>query len=319
LIIELVEGASGVLLLSERFEGSLKDVLAIQADIAGAVAASLSLRIASAQLERRRHLETDQLTAYDFRLRGNHLLEIGGRPNLDKARDCFNRAVELEPGSAAAYAGLSMSYGYECDLLLTKNYVDSLRCHVELAERAVALDEADSRGHYAIACGLLLSGDYERADDHAARGVELNPSEYHNICNRGYSLMALGRVEESVACFTESLRRNPLAPNSCLLAVGLIEYLDSNYGQAAGALSRMTGYQVQRASTLAAACAQVGYHDATRRAAREFERLSKDIPIRPTGTRTSDWRGFWRRAYPYLREDAFGHVLEGLRKAALPA
>ena len=130
--------------------------------------------------------------------------------------------------------------------------------------------------------------------------------------------MSLGRIEESVACFTESLRRNPLAPNSCLLAVGLIEYLETNYGQAANALSRMTGYQVQRASTLAAACAQVGYENAAHAAVDEFKRLSEDIPILPTGADASDWRDFWRRAYPYLRDDAFGHMLEGLRKAALP-
>ena len=318
LTAELVDGTSGAVLWSERYDRVLNDILDIQAEIANAIAANLSLQIENVQFERRRHLGADELTAYDWRLRGNRCLELGGRQNLYSARDYFAHAIDLEPDSAAAHAGLSMCFGYECELLLAENYAESLERHIELAEQAIALDESDSRGHYAIACGLMLDGQYERADLHAARGVDLNPSEYHNLCNRGYSLMSLGRIEDSIACFTESLRRNPLAPNSCLLAVGLIEYLDANYGQAAKALSRMTGYRVQRASTLAAACAQVGYEDAAHTAVEEFERLSEDIPIRPTGTDGSDWRDFWRRAYPYLRDDAFGHMLEGLRKAALP-
>ena len=131
--------------------------------------------------------------------------------------------------------------------------------------------------------------------------------------------MSLGRTDESLTCFTASLRRNPLAPNSCLLAIGLIEYLEKNYGQSASALARMTTYQVQRASTLAATCAQVGYRKTSERAAQEFRRLSKDIPIRPNGTDGPDWKEFWQRAYPYLRGGSFDHLLDGIRKAGLPA
>lgn len=318
LTAELVDGGSGAVLWSERYVRTLRDIPDIEVEIANVIAANLSLQIEDAQFRRRRHLGDDELTAYDLRLRGNRCLELGGKNNLNMAREHFARAVDLEPDSAASYAGLSMCFGYECDLLLANNHAESLRWHIELAERAISLDESDSRGHYAIACGLLLDGQYERADFHAARGLELNPSEYHNLCNRGYSLMSLGRIEESVGCFTESLRRNPLAPNSCLLAVGLIEYLETNYGRAASALSRMTSYQIQRASTLAAACAQVGYESSTQRAAEEFKRLSTEIPICPKDHDASDWREFWRRAYPYLRNESFEHMLEGIRKAALP-
>ncbi|MEJ2122839.1 MAG: LuxR C-terminal-related transcriptional regulator [Alphaproteobacteria bacterium] len=318
LIAELVDGSSGMVLWSERYDRVLNDILDIEAQVANAVAANLSLQIKEVQYERRRHLGDSELTAYDWRLRGNRCLELGGRPNLDKARDSFRRALELEPESAPSYAGLSMCFGYECDLLLAEDYAESLKRHTELALLAVAANEADSRGHYALTCALMLDGQYERADFHAARGMELNPSEYHNLCNRGYSLMALGRIEESVACFTDSLRRNPLAPNSCLLAVGLIEYLEANYGQSAGALSRMTGYQVQRASTLAAACAQAEYEDAAHSAVQEFRRLRKDRPILPTAKVPSAWRDFWRRVYPYLRDEDFERLLEGIGKAALP-
>ena len=183
--------------------------------------------------------------------RGNRSLELGGVENWNNAKREFAKALEFEPDSAAAYAGLSIVYGYECAELVAENYAESLDRHRELAEKAIALDESESRGHYAMVCAHQLFGQLEIADLHAARAVELNPSEYHNICNRGYTLMCLGRAEESAATFDESLRRNPLAPNSCLLGLGLIEYLEKNYGQSAIALSRMTPSYVQRVSSLA--------------------------------------------------------------------
>jgi adenylate cyclase len=318
LIAELVDGVTGHVLWSERYDRAFGEILVVEAEIARTIATSLSLQIDNSHYERHQYLEVDKLSAYDWRLRGNHFLELGGASNLKRAQKCFSSALSLEPGSAAAYAGLSICYGYECHYLLTGNFTQSLESHFELAEQAIAIDASDSRGHYAMSCAFMLDRQYERASFHSQRGLELNPSEYHNICNMGYNLMTLGRFEESISLFTDSLRRNPLAPNSCLLAVGLIEYLGENYGQAAAALSRMSSNQVHRACTQAAACAQVGYHEAANIAVREFKDLSKEIPICPSGSNGSNWPEFWRRVYPYLKDDTLDHILNGLSKAGLP-
>ena len=318
LTAELVEGETGTLLWSARYDRALADILDVEAEIALAVAGGLTIEIEAAQHRRRGRLPADHLTAYDWRLRGNRCLEQSGATNLRKAKACFTRALELEPESAAAQAGLSIAFGYECDLLLARDYGASLEHHIAHAEAALALDESDSRGHYAMSCAMMLTGRFELADQHAARGLELNPSEYHNLCNRGYTYMALGRFADSVAIFDESLRRNPLASNSCLMAVALIEYLVSNYGQSANALTRMTAPYVQRASTLAAACAQSGHGATARAAALEFQRLRGRLPESPKGRKRAEWRAFWRKAYPYLEDDAFAHMLEGIGKAELP-
>ncbi|MBT5434490.1 MAG: hypothetical protein HOK83_12625, partial [Rhodospirillaceae bacterium] len=176
LTAELVDGARGAVVWSERYDRVMHDLLDVEAEIARAITASLSLQIEESQYERRRHLEPDALKAYDWRLRGNRLMELGGRKNLSDARDCFNQALALEPASAAVYAGLSMSYGYECDQLLADDYDTSLKCHSSHAERAVEIDEADSRGHYALACALMREGQYQRADDHAPEASSSFPA-----------------------------------------------------------------------------------------------------------------------------------------------
>ncbi|MFP6749409.1 MAG: FlgO family outer membrane protein, partial [Alphaproteobacteria bacterium] len=130
LTAELVDGASGAVLWSERYDRMLNDILEIEAEVAGAITANLSLKIEETQYERQRHLSDDQLSAYDLRLRGNRFLELAGKNHLERARDCFTNALMLEPVSAPAFAGLSISYGYECDQLVTENYGGSLERHV---------------------------------------------------------------------------------------------------------------------------------------------------------------------------------------------
>ncbi len=314
---ELVEGRTGTVVWSERFDARRADALTVQAAIARSVVRNLAPHIGNADLDRLGTLDPTQLDAHQLRLRGTHLLELGGREGLAEARAHFDHALALDPESAPALAGMSVAFGYECDQLLAENYSESLYRHVSFAERAVAADERDSRGHYALTCARLLEGRFAEADVHARRALELNPSEYHNLCNRGYTLMALGRLEESIERFDRSLRCNPLAPSSCLLAIGLSDYLNSDYGHAAGVLKRMTGYPLQRASTLAAACAQAGYASPAERAAAEFERLCDDLPSGPSGPDRAAWHDFWRRAYPYVSDSSFDHVMAGVGKAGL--
>ena len=169
-----------------------------------------------------------------------------------------------------------------------------------------------------MCCAHQFFEQWELADRHAERAVELNPSEYHNICSRGYTLMCLDRFEESAAAFNESLRRNPLAPNSCLLALGNIEYQEENFGQSAITLSRMTPSYVQRLSSLAAAYAQLGYKEAARSASQEFWNLVEMRPGCPSAGDSESWRRFWRMLYPWGNEDRFDKLLEGFGKAGLP-
>ena len=316
--IKLVDGISGAILWTDDFHNAPRSIQRLESDIAVTIAATLSLKIDDSQYESRKNLSPAQLLAYDWRLRGNKNLEAGGLENFQKARYEFKKALELEPDSAAAYSGLSMSYGYECDQLLADDYNHSLSRHLQYAEAAIRTDDADSRGHYAMGCALSMYRRYHEADSHSVRALELNPGEYHNLCCRGYTLMALGELEASVACFNESLRRNPLAPNSCLFALGLIEYLREKYGQAAYIFSRLSQTVLQKDSSLAATYGQLGYSEIAKIAGQEFQDTARRRSGYPAGASSKEWRQYWERVYAYLRPGELEHVLDGINKSGFP-
>jgi adenylate cyclase len=315
---ELVDGESGGIMWSERYDRQMQDIFEIEVEVANTIAATLSIRIEDALYERSKDCPPERLSAYDWILRGNRNLELGGAANWNNAKRAFERAVEIDPESSTAHAGLSITYAYECGELLAVDYVESLERHHEFAEKALALDSSDSRGHYAMSCAHTLFGQFDLGHQHAERALSLNPSEYHNICGLGYSLMCLDRFDECSTAFTDSLRHNPLAPNSCLIALGHIEYHEGNYGQSAIALSRMTPSYIQRVSSLAATYAQLGYEDAARAAGEEFRRLVESRPGCPSPDNPKGWRSHWRLLYPWGDEDSFEKLLEGFEKAGLP-
>ena len=311
---ELLDASNGGVLWSEQFDGVSNDVMMLETEIANAIAGQLSVRIETAQYERCKSLQDHELAAYDWQVRGYRSLELGGPENLRGAIREFGESLKLDPDSAAAHAGLSMAYGYECDQLLADDYARALDEHSRLAQKAVELDESDSRAHYAMLCAWSLRGEFELADQHARRAVELNPSEYHNLCSRGYTLMALDDFSHSVDCFTESLRRNPLAPNSCLLALGLMEYLSGHFDQSAVAFFRMSPTYLQKQSSMAAAFGQLGQDDDADQAARVFREEARQRPGYP-GSSDENWHRFWSRLYPHLGEEGFARFVEGLSKA----
>ena len=316
--ISLLDGKTAAVLWSERYQFPVLDAPKLHWMIARDLAGLLSLKITTTQETRRARINDDALTAYDLRLRGNHCLEQGGQENLDRAKSYFARALDLNKEDAAALAGYSMCYGYECDLLLSARYDESLQKHFDFARKAVAVDPRDSRAHYALSCALMFQGEFQEADRHAELAVQLSPAEYHTSCNRGYSLLALGQIEKSVEYFEISIRRNPMAPSSCLLACALIDYVEEHYGNATTALAKITGYPVQRSSTIAAACAQEGYMVTARNAVNQFHEITRNSPLRPRSQQDQGWSEYWRKAYPYLSGEPLERLLDGLKKAALP-
>ena len=149
--------------------------------------------------------------------------------------------------------------------------------------------------------------------------MTLNPSEYHNLCQKGWVLACMGRHDESTSCLTDSLRRNPFAPNSCLLALGISDYLARRYQGATVALTKLSSDFPRKFSFLAASYAQLGRDDEAHAAAAEFQELMGPELTTLQGGDSERWRDHWFKLFQFMNPEDFEHLLEGLRKAGLPA
>ena len=316
---ELVDAVTGQNLWAERYDRELKDVFAVEDEVTTTIVAALALRVEDAAQKRSESRPLENLAAYDWLLRGNRCLERGGKEDLLEAQRMYERALELDPDSAAAYVGLAKTYLYEHWNHFAEDHLKAMNRSLEFARKAVALDDADSRAHYALGHAYFCEGQHELAEFHVEQAVALNPSEYHNICMKGYLLACTGRHDESTSCLTDSLRRNPFAPNGCLLALGISDYLARRYQGATVALTRLSSDFPRKFSCLAASYAQLGRNDEAHAAAAEFQELMAPELTTLQGSDSERWRDHWFKLFQFMNPEDFGHLLEGLRKAGLPA
>jgi hypothetical protein len=128
------------------------------ADITRSVAGTLAIKIAGLEKQRTFAKPTDSLQAYDYVLCGRDLSTRNTRSANIQARDLLERAIQLDPGYAAAYVALgwvrlkSATYGW------TEFTGDALNQAEALAQRAIDLDETSSEAHQLLSSVYLVPG-----------------------------------------------------------------------------------------------------------------------------------------------------------------
>src|SRR5947207_8842392 len=156
---QLVELKTQTQLWAETYERDLRDILAVQADIANGIAREIHVLISNPEQARLSSLQmaSSKLkpSAYDNYLKARYYLHGMTPATLSKSIECFSAAISEDPNHAPSYAGLASAYG-----LLAIAPFDLLPPHqampkVEAAARkSLQLDESLAEAHTAL--GLVL-------------------------------------------------------------------------------------------------------------------------------------------------------------------
>jgi adenylate cyclase len=227
---QLVNAADGYHLWSEKYDREMKDMFAVQEEIADSIAKHLELSLDSGQQPLLRS-GTTSLEAFKFYAQGRSLFFQRG-VRLFAAIECFKRAVALDPNYAMAWAGLADSYNSIGFYGLVKPK-DCLPHAKEAALRAIALDPALSEAHSPLAVSLLQH-DWDRsgAEHEFLHALELKPQ--NSLARSWYGLFylqwAVGRFEEGLAQLEEAVRIDPLSAwYRAMLGVAYL-MIDANKG-----------------------------------------------------------------------------------------
>ncbi len=315
---QLIDATTGHRIWAERYDRNLDDVFAVQDEITDVIVATLAGRIEAASRRRSAQKPAGDLAAYDYLLRARQCLRRYTQQDELAARSYLERAIELEPKSAAAYAALALSHIHEYESSWSEDPQSAIGRAFELAQKAVALDETDSVAHRALAYAAHYCDEHDLAKKEIDRAIALNPNDYSNLCIKAWILNFSGHPEEALVCRDQTLRLNPLAPDSCLLDIGVAQYTMREYGQSAETFGQMSSWNLLRHACLAACHARLG-QDAEARAvaARALDSMRAEF-----GGETVDAVGRWliyvRRMFRFRKPDDWKHLLEGFRKAGLP-
>jgi serine/threonine protein kinase/tetratricopeptide (TPR) repeat protein len=215
---QLVSVADGNNLWSERYDRQLEDVFEIQDEIAGNIVKALRVVLSEGEKRAIEKAPTENIEAYEYYLRGRKFFHQWSRTGIQYARRMFERAIDIDPNYAIAFAGIA-----DCCAFLYM-YWDGSRANLEGAEAASrkALDLAPelAETHASRGFALTLSGDYPGAVREFETAIRLNPNLYeaHYLYARAH--MQEGKLEAAVSQFMEAARLRPEDYQALLLVQG---------------------------------------------------------------------------------------------------
>jgi adenylate cyclase len=206
---QLIDAGNGYHLWTETFDRGLRDIFAIQEEIALNVMQALrgSLKGAAA-LEVCRCAPPRDMRAYEFYLRGRQIHSVKSSDNWTKAPEMFRRAIALDPEFAQAHAGLADSLSQ----LLIWRIVEPagvLEEALVAAKRALDLAPKLAEAHVAHANTLSLAGDDAGAAAAFERAIKLNPELYEAHYYFGRHLYARGHHARAIVEFEAAHRVRP--------------------------------------------------------------------------------------------------------------
>jgi adenylate cyclase len=210
---QLIDATTDHHLWSERYDRPLKDIFALQDEIVQKIATTLELQLPFWErgYQMRRH--TDNLEAYDFYLRGlESLIRVSLETKKEangQARQMFERALELDPTYAEAYAGLGWTYFNEWFFQWNLNRAQTLERALELTQRAITLDDSLSWPHMVLGQIYLWNKQYDQAIAEIRRAIALDPNFSDNYLVLGIILVFAGQPEQAIESIKKGMRLNP--------------------------------------------------------------------------------------------------------------
>ena len=205
---QLIDTHSDSHLWSETYDRTLDDVFAIQDEIAAVVVDKLKVTLLGAAPTVK---ETDP-EAYALYLRARYLSRQGTPEGWEQAIDLYQQVLALDPGYAAAWAGLAHIYTRQSDNSL-RPVDEGYALARDAATRAITLDPAHAPAHARL--GWIAShhdGDLAAAARHYERALDLAPTDTGIIFSAASLAESLGRLDQAIALEEYAVVRDPLDP-----------------------------------------------------------------------------------------------------------
>jgi TolB-like protein/thioredoxin-like negative regulator of GroEL len=204
---QLVNVADGSNLWSERYDREIQDIFEIQDDIAQSIVKALRVILTEGEKKQIAKARTENVQAYDYYLRGRQYFHQLRRKSLEYARQMFNKAIEIDPEYARAYAGVADS----CSMLYT--YFDAREFNLRQADiasrKALELDQELAEAHVARGLAVSLSKHFDEAEREFETAMKLDPKLYEAAYWYGRALQSAGRFEEAVKMFERACALRP--------------------------------------------------------------------------------------------------------------
>ena len=212
--VHLIDGKSGHHQWTERYDGNMRDVFAIQDEIASKIMKTLQVKLQVGSYPRETRGGSKNPEAYLKSVEANEQILRCTGEGWAQARRLFEEVIALEPDFSRGYSGLALCYGVETHTQGRVNplYGESMARTIDLVQKALSLNEKDAINHAALAYLLALTKQHDKAIVQAERALALEANSFLVLNYSACALMYSCRGKEALAVFEKAERLNPSYP-----------------------------------------------------------------------------------------------------------
>jgi adenylate cyclase len=310
---QLIDAATGGHLWADRYDRDLTDIFEVQDEVTRRIVEALKVTLTPK--ERARINDdggTASVEAHDCFLKGREILSgpIKGREVFDKAREQFERAIQLDPGYGAAYAGLAMVYGFDYNNRWSEDPQTSLHRADELAGQAVKLAPNDPFPHHVLSMTAGFSRDYARSKAAIDRALELNPNHPGALNSRGAYEIFSGNPAAAIPAIERAIRLDPAGTSQYLHFLGLAHLMLGNFETAAAHFRERVRLSPETDFSRAMLASALGHLDRLNESRQVWRELKDVNPAYSFAVHM--------KRLPFVDPTATEKIAAGLAKAGLP-
>jgi TolB-like protein/Tfp pilus assembly protein PilF len=211
LSLELVSSQTQDVIWSGQYNRKQADLVSLQSDIARDVLSKLKNRLSGTDEQRVAKTYTANSEAYQLYLKGRYYWNKRTAENIRKAVEQFQKAADIDPNYALAYAGLADCYVVLGDYAGTPESETVPRMQA-YARRALELDHSLAEAHTSLAYSYVQAWEWAKGEQEFKRAIELNPQyptahHWYHLC-----LVEMGRFDEAMAEIKLAQQLDPLSP-----------------------------------------------------------------------------------------------------------
>lgn len=203
---QLIETSTDSHLWSETYDREMKDVFAIQDDIAQSIVEALQMTLTPKDRRALQYVATSNPEAYDYYLKGRKFMYAMSTRNFEHAIRMYDKAIELDPNYAIAYAGIADTYSqmFRFSDASPENAAKAL----EASMHAVELDPDSAEAHASRGLSLFINEEYQRAEKHFETAILLNPKLFESYFFYALSCSSQGNYEKAARLFIQASEVN---------------------------------------------------------------------------------------------------------------
>jgi DNA-binding SARP family transcriptional activator/TolB-like protein/Tfp pilus assembly protein PilF len=313
----LVENRSSQQVWGERYQGDWDELPSFQEQVARAIVAAIPIQVEQAELERVRHQEIPSLSSYEHCLLAREHQRSTSHGSHTKALECFSRALDQDPRSAAAHSGLALSMFLIGGCTRVDEEGRRLKTAIWHAQQAIELDPLDAQGHWTLGMLLQMLREFGTARLHLDRAMTLSPGDAETLAYTGLEYAYAGDPTCGVSQSQRSIQLNPSYPPAFVELLGKSCFVGHRYEEALFWLRQSPDRVATNRAWLAAAAAYAGLRDEAERHAGVFMATLRQCVWQDSQRTPEDPISWLREPARFQYAADLEHYEQGLKMAGI--